>query len=63
MELHLASCLRGDLASWRLKVDAGLELESQSHDGSALVHVVHKIILVVVHIQHAVAGYQSNVRR
>jgi hypothetical protein len=41
---------------------SGLEPESQSHDGPALVHVVNKTIFVVVHIQRAVTANQGNFR-
>lgn len=39
-----------------------LELESQSKDGTTLIHVVDKVILVVVNIQDAVATNQRNFR-
>ena len=37
-----------------------LELESQSEDGPALVHVVDKVVSVVIHIQNAVAAYERH---
>src|ERR1044072_3040515 len=40
----------------------GLELESHAEDGSSLVHVVDKIILVVVDIQNSITKYQSDLR-
>src|ERR1044072_3642813 len=40
----------------------GLELESHAQDGSSLVHVVDKIILVVVDVQYSVTKYQSDLR-
>src|SRR6185295_9216272 len=39
-----------------------LELESHAQDGSSLVHVVDKIILVVVDVQNPVTKYQSDLR-
>src|SRR6476620_2242980 len=39
-----------------------LEPESHAQDGSSLVHVVDKIILVVVDIQNSVTKYQSDLR-